>query len=78
MEKQISIPQLVLAWLSSKGDDLITLVGASRRTTLLDSMKSVNIQLNAEEINRVEQAIPESKISGGSFPKIYFRNGVRI
>lgn len=76
-EKNITIPQLALAWLSSKGDDIITLVGASRRTTLRDSLKSVDIQLSADDIERIEKAIPEDKIAGSSFPKMEFKNGVR-
>ncbi|KQL33580.1 aldo/keto reductase [Bacillus sp. FJAT-25509] len=77
-EKNITIPQLALAWLSSKGDDIITLVGASRRTTLRDSLKSVDVQLSADDIERIEKAIPEDKIAGSSFPKMEFKNGVRF
>ncbi|MFF2875026.1 aldo/keto reductase [Gottfriedia sp. NPDC057991] len=77
-EKNITIPQLALAWLSSKGDDIITLVGASRRTTLRDSLKSVDVKLSADDIERIEKAIPEDKIAGSSFPKMEFKNGVRF
>ncbi|PEJ52364.1 aldo/keto reductase [Bacillus sp. AFS002410] len=77
-EKNVTIPQLALAWLSSKGDDIIALVGASRRTTLRDSLKSVDIKLSAEDIARIEKAIPEDQIAGSSFPKMEFKNGVRF
>ncbi len=74
-EKNITIPQLSLAWLLSKGDDILTLVGASRRTTLLDSLKSTDVVLNSEDIRRIENAIPKNEIAGGSFPSPKFRNG---
>ena len=77
-EKHITIPQLALAWLSSKGNDIITLIGASRRTTLQDSLKSIDVNLSANDIERIEKAIPEDKIAGGSFPKIDFKNGVIV
>ncbi len=77
-EKHTTIPQLALAWLLSKGDDIITLVGASRRTTLSDSLKSVDVNLTADDIHRIEKAISEDAIAGGSFPNMKFRNGVVV
>ncbi|GKU30421.1 aldo/keto reductase [Clostridium folliculivorans] len=77
-EKHITIPQLALAWHLSKGDDIITLVGASRRATLQDSLKSLKVNLSANDIERIEKAIPEDKIAGASFPKREFRNGVAV
>jgi len=74
-EKKTTIPQLALAWILSKGDDIITLVGASRRSTLSDSLKCVDVNLSADDINRIEKAIPANEISGGSFPMMQFRNG---
>ena len=77
-EKHITIPQLAIAWLSSKGTDIITLVGASRRTTLQDSLKSMDVNLSANDIQRIEKAIPEDKIAGGSFSNMAFKNGVIV
>lgn len=74
-EKNITIPQLSLAWLLSKGDDIITLVGASRRTTLLDSLKAKDVVLTPEDTQRIENTIPKEEIAGGSFPSPKFRNG---
>lgn len=74
-EKHITVPQLALAWLLSKGNDIITLVGASRRTTLLDSLKSIDVNLSTNDIQRIEKAVPEDKIAGASFPNRKFRNG---
>jgi len=77
-EKHITIPQLALAWHLTKGDDIITLVGASRRTTLQDSLKSIEVNLSENDIQRIEKAVPEDKIAGASFPKREFRNGVSV
>ncbi|WP_238882668.1 aldo/keto reductase [Clostridium sp. YIM B02551] len=77
-EKHITIPQLSLAWLLSKGNDIITLVGASRRTTLKDSLNSIAVNLSENDIHRIEKVITEDKIAGASFPKREFRNGVAV
>jgi aryl-alcohol dehydrogenase-like predicted oxidoreductase len=76
--KQTTIPQLAISWLLSKGDDIITLVGASRRTTLKDSLKSTEVNLSVDDIRRIEKAISEDKIAGASFPNRQFKNGVVV
>jgi len=77
-EKQITIPQLAIAWLLNKGDDIITLVGASRLSTLQDSLKSIDVKLSFADIERIEKVITEDKISGSSFPEVVFKNGVIV
>lgn len=74
-EKNITIPQLSLAWLLSKGDDILPLVGASRRSTLSNSLKSMDIVLNSQDIERIENAIPQNEIAGSSFSSPKFKNG---
>lgn len=74
-EKKITVPQLALGWILSKGDDIITLVGASRQSTLKDSLKSIDVNLSVYDIQRIEKAIPKDQIAGSSFPMMQFRNG---
>lgn len=78
LEKEITLPQLALAWSLSKGEDIITLVGASRQYTLLDSLKAKDIVLNKDDIKRIENAIPEREILGASFPSMSFKNGMVV
>ncbi|GLX70812.1 aldo/keto reductase [Paenibacillus glycanilyticus] len=75
-EKHVTVPQLALAWMLTKGEDLITIIGASRRTTLQDSLKAVNVKLSADDIQKIETAVSPEKIAGNSFPNMKFRNGV--
>ena len=74
-EKHITVSQLAFAWMLSKGDDIIPLIGASRTATFLDSFKSFDVKLSESDIMRIEEAVPENEISGGSFPEMKFRNG---
>lgn len=77
-EKQTTIPQLAIAWLLSKGNDIIILVGASRRSTLKDSLKAIEINLSADYIQRIENVISSDKIAGCSFPNMQFKNGIVV
>jgi aryl-alcohol dehydrogenase-like predicted oxidoreductase len=75
-EKQIPLPQLAVAWVLAKGEDIIPLIGARRVSQLQESLKSVDVHLNENDVKRIEQAIPENEIAGGSFPNMKFRNGI--
>lgn len=77
-EKQITIPQLAIAWLLHKGDDIITLVGASRLSTLQDSLQASEVKLQVADMERIEQSMTADKISGSSFPDVYFKNGAIV
>ena len=74
-EKNVTVSQLAFAWMLSKGDDIIPLIGASRTATFQDSMKSLEIVLSESDIRRIEEAVPEDEIAGGSFPDMKFRGG---
>ncbi|MEK5254677.1 aldo/keto reductase [Paenibacillus sp. FSL F4-0125] len=76
VEKQITVSQLALAWMLSKGEDIMPLVGARRVTQLQESMKSLEVKLSDHDIKSIEEAIPEHAIAGGSFPELHFKNGV--
>lgn len=77
-EKHITIPQLAIAWLLSKGDDIITLIGASRLSTLNDSLKSVDVKLSLADIEKIENIMAHDKIAGNSFPEAKFKNGLLV
>ena len=75
-EKQTTVPQLAYAWLLSKGEDIIPLIGASKLPHFQEAIPSLNIRLSENDIKRIEEAIPEYEIAGASFPQMQFRNGI--
>lgn len=77
-EKQITLSQLAYAWVLSKGKDIIPLIGASKRPHFQEAIQSLDINLSESDINRIEEAIPENEIAGGSFPNMKFKNGVVV
>lgn len=74
-EKEVNLPQLVIAWVLSKGEDILPIVGANRPSTFHDSLKSIEINLEENDLKKIEAAVPESEIAGSSFPNAKFRNG---
>ena len=77
-EKNVSLPQLAHAWILSKGEDIIPLIGTNKVKHFKDSLESKNLFLSKEDIQRIEAAVPQEKISGKSLRKMQFRNGIIV
>lgn len=52
---QVSKQRVILAWELSKGDHVIPIPGFRRFATLDDSLESLNLELNQDEINYLDQ-----------------------
>ncbi|MFB9760668.1 aldo/keto reductase [Ectobacillus funiculus] len=78
VEKQITLPQLAIAWVLAKGEDIIPLIGARRVSQLQNSMESLDVHLSESDVKRIEEAIPVNEIAGGSFPQMQFKNGMVV
>lgn len=63
-EKGVSPSQLAIAWVLAKGDSIAPVVGARKRTQLSESLGAVQLQLSADELARIEKAIPVSAVAG--------------
>ncbi|PSF38614.1 aldo/keto reductase [Aphanothece hegewaldii CCALA 016] len=54
-EKGISVYQVVLGWLSSKSPCIVPIPGASKISSIEDSIASLNVKFSPEDIQRFEQ-----------------------
>ncbi len=52
----VSVHQVALAWLLSKSPVVIPIPGASRRSSIADSAKAADLELAADEIQRLDAA----------------------
>jgi len=52
----VSVHQIVLAWILSKGDQIIPIPGASRPETILDSVKAADLELTATQIATLDSS----------------------
>ncbi len=73
--KQMTLSQLAFAWMLSKGEDIIPLIGTISPAHLQEALQSLDIQLTEDDVREIEDAIPEREIAGASFPNMQFRNG---
>jgi aryl-alcohol dehydrogenase-like predicted oxidoreductase len=63
-EKGASTAQLAIAWVRSRGLDVVPLVGARRRDQLKEALGSYDLNLDAGDLARIDAAVPQSQIAG--------------
>ncbi len=64
LQKRVSVAQLALAWVLSKGKEIIPLVGARHRQQLKDALETLAISFSPDEIATIEHAVPPGSVAG--------------
>ncbi|PFH08390.1 aryl-alcohol dehydrogenase-like predicted oxidoreductase [Collimonas sp. PA-H2] len=68
--KQATVAQIAIAWVMSRGSDIVPLVGARRRDRLAESLGAANVQLSADDLVRIETALPAEAIAGERYAPV--------
>src|SRR5882757_2904248 len=66
----VSVAQLAIAWVLTRGDDIVPLIGTRRRDRLADSLGSLDVKLTDDELATIEQAVPADAAAGERYPAI--------
>jgi aryl-alcohol dehydrogenase-like predicted oxidoreductase len=66
--KGISPAQLALAWVLSRGEDVVPIPGTKRRSYLEQNAASVDIELSPEDFEEIEEVAPKGVASGDRYP----------
>ncbi|MFC0691071.1 aldo/keto reductase [Paraburkholderia humisilvae] len=66
--------QLALAWVLTRGDDIVPLIGARRRPQLDDAVSALNVALSADELAQIEAAVPAGAVAGQRYNEIGMRH----
>ncbi len=53
-QKGVSVYNIVLAWLRSKSPSILPIPGASKISSIEDSVKAINVTLSAEEVQKID------------------------
>ncbi|WP_063007476.1 aldo/keto reductase [Nocardia kruczakiae] len=68
-EKGVTAGQLALAWVQSRGDDVVPIPGTKRRAYLEQNVAATEIELSAEDLARIEAAAPAEAFAGARYPE---------
>jgi aryl-alcohol dehydrogenase-like predicted oxidoreductase len=63
-EKGASPAQLAVAWVRSRGRDIVPLVGARRRDQLSEALGALDLDLSAADLARIDAAVQPSLTAG--------------
>jgi aryl-alcohol dehydrogenase-like predicted oxidoreductase len=63
----VTAAQLAIAWVASRGEDIIPLIGTKRRERLAEALKALDLTLSADELAAIEAAVPAEAVAGGRY-----------
>jgi aryl-alcohol dehydrogenase-like predicted oxidoreductase len=66
-EKGVTPAQLALAWVLSRGDDVVPIPGTKRRTYLEQNAAAADVELSADELARLDEAFPHGAAAGARY-----------
>ncbi|MFE9442645.1 aldo/keto reductase [Streptomyces sp. NPDC006602] len=67
-QKGVSVAQIAIAWVLSRGDDIVPLVGARTRGRLAESLGALDVTLEAADLAAIEDAVPAGAAAGERYP----------
>jgi len=63
----VSTAQLAIAWVLSRGDDVIPLIGTKRRDRLAEALAALELTLSPDELAAIEAAMPAERVAGDRY-----------
>jgi aryl-alcohol dehydrogenase-like predicted oxidoreductase len=61
--------QLALAWVLAQGDDIVPIPGTKRRTYLEENVKAVDVELEPEDLARLNEVARPDAVAGTRYPE---------
>src|SRR5437870_4637471 len=66
-DKGTSVAQIALAWVLSRGEDIVPLVGTTRRDRLAEAIGGLELELTDGELAAIEGAVPPGAAAGDRY-----------
>jgi aryl-alcohol dehydrogenase-like predicted oxidoreductase len=63
-DKGVTTAQAAIAWVASRGDDIVPLIGARRRDRLSEALGALEVSLTAADLAAIEAAVPSEAVAG--------------
>ncbi|MBV8765724.1 MAG: aldo/keto reductase [Hyphomicrobiales bacterium] len=63
-ERGMSVAELAIAWVLSRGSDIVPLIGARRCSQLDEALRALAAHLSVEDLSEIERAAPPGAIAG--------------
>ncbi|CAM5671456.1 aldo/keto reductase [Streptomyces purpurascens] len=67
-QKGASVAQTAIAWVLSRGEDIVPLIGARSRDRLTEALGALDVSLDAADLTAIEEAVPAGAAAGDRYP----------
>ena len=68
--KGASVAQVAIAWVISRGQDIVPLIGSRRRDQLSEALGALDLELTADDVAEIERAMPAEAAKGDRYPAL--------
>jgi aryl-alcohol dehydrogenase-like predicted oxidoreductase len=65
--KGAMVAHLAIAWVLSRGDDVVPLIGARRSDQLAESLGALELELTTDDLDAIERAVPAGAAAGDRY-----------
>jgi aryl-alcohol dehydrogenase-like predicted oxidoreductase len=62
--KRVTVTQVAFAWVLSRGQDIVPLIGARRRDQLEEALSALDVRLDDQDLEQIERAVPPDAAAG--------------
>jgi aryl-alcohol dehydrogenase-like predicted oxidoreductase len=66
-DKGVTVAQIAIAWVMTKGEDIIPVIGARRRDQLAESLGALDVLLSPDDLAAIEHAVPKGAAAGDRY-----------
>jgi len=72
--REVTAAQLAIAWVASRGTDIIPLIGTKRRDRLAEALQALDLALSVDELAAIEAAVPDGAVAGDRYDPAQMTN----
>ena len=65
--KGATLAQVAIAWVLSRGKEIVPIIGARRRQSLAESLAALDVIFSSEDLLAIERAMPEGIAAGSRY-----------
>jgi aryl-alcohol dehydrogenase-like predicted oxidoreductase len=63
----VTTAQLAIAWVLSRGTDIVPLIGTKRRDRLAEALGALTLRLDPADLSALEAAVPPDQVAGDRY-----------
>ncbi|MFJ8195704.1 aldo/keto reductase [Streptomyces sp. NPDC096152] len=68
-QKGVTVAQIAIAWVLSRGEDIVPLIGARSRQRLTEALGALDVTLDEGDLRAIEEAVPADAAAGARYPE---------